>query len=75
MGWLTIVYIVGHNSTFRGARKYILSMTKVHIVEHESTSFRRGGIYGSLSLKKIFLSFIRDIVSVWDNICLLYLSQ
>jgi len=25
---LTKVYIVGHNSTFRGARKYILSGTR-----------------------------------------------
>ena len=33
IGSLTKVHIVGHKSTFRGARKYILSSTKVHFVK------------------------------------------
>ena len=36
IGSLTKVHIVGHKSTFRGPRKYILSATKVYIVSHES---------------------------------------
>ena len=34
IGSLTKVHIVGHKSTFRGARKYILSATKVYGVKH-----------------------------------------
>ena len=34
IGCLTKVHIVGHKSTFRGARKYILSATKVYGVKH-----------------------------------------
>ena len=34
IGSLTKVHIVGHKSTFRGPRKYILSATKVYGVKH-----------------------------------------
>ena len=34
IGSLTKVHIVGHKSTFRGPRKYILSATKVNGVKH-----------------------------------------
>ena len=34
IGRLTKVHIVGHKSTFRAARKYILSATKVYGVKH-----------------------------------------
>ena len=34
IGSLTKVHIVGHKSTFRGARKYILSAMKVYGVKH-----------------------------------------
>ena len=38
IGCLTKVHIVGHKSTFRGARKYILSATKVYGVKHGCTT-------------------------------------
>ena len=38
IGSLTKVHIVGHKSTFRGPRKYILSATKVYGVKHGCTT-------------------------------------
>ena len=42
IGCLTKVHIVGHKSTFRGPRKYILSATKVYGVKHGSMTRNDG---------------------------------
>ena len=65
IGSLTKVHIVGHKSTFRGARKYILSATKVYGVKHGCATRNDGWLKQCCSVK----IFYYGVVGTGEGVC------